>query len=132
MVQPGIEFQFHGEGRDALARELSDLLSNEFDGWPQHTTNKTIAPVGEQKSDPVAIAALIIAVPAAVLATWDLAQRIQVKQKIDRLISWAKRKESEAPETQMTIHLPGGAVVRLDQVKPESILDVLAVLAEKK
>lgn len=121
MTQHSIEFQFQGEARDALARELGNLLADTLADWPQHTTDKATTPT-----------ALILAVPGAVLATWDLAKRIQLKEKVDRLINWAKEKATTAPQTRMTIHLPNGIVVALDQVKPEDLLDVLAELANKE
>lgn len=132
MTQQSIEIQFHGEERDTLAEELSSLLAGDFADWPQHAVDRPIVPQGDERADPVTIAALVISVPAAVLATWDLAQRIKVKEKVDRLIGWARRKSTESPRTQMTIHLPSGTVIRLDHAKPEDILDALAVLAEKK
>ena len=78
------------------------------------------------------IVVLTLAVPPTVLATWDLVKRMQVKEKFDRLITWPKRKESEVPQTRMTIHLPNNIVVQLDHAKPEDILDALADLANKE
>ena len=134
MTQHSIEFQFQGEARDALARELGNLLADTLADWPQHTTDKATTPTGSHKIDAVsvAVAALILAVPGAVLATWDLAKRIQLKEKVDRLINWDKEKATTAPQTRMTIHLPNGIVVALDQVKPEDLLNVLAELANKE
>ena len=74
MTQHSIEFQFQGEARDALARELGNLLADTLADWPQHTTDKATTPTGSHKIDAVAVAALILAVPGAVLATWDLAE----------------------------------------------------------
>lgn len=131
MTQHSIEFHFQGKARDTLAEELSDLLADTFDDWSQHTTDKEATPAGIDKSDPVAVAALVLAIPAALLATWDLAKRMQLKEKVDRLIHWAREKTKKAPKTRMTIHLPNGIVVSLNEVKPEEFLDMLDELAKK-
>ena len=138
MAQHSIEFQFQGEGREAEAKELEALLADTFADWPQHVTEKTSIPTSSNKSDPVAVAALILSIPAALLATWDLAQRIRLKEKVDRLINWAKEKAKNTPAghpnlpIHPTVHLPDGRVLPLDQLKPEELLDVLAQLAEKE
>ena len=72
MTQHSVEFQFQGEGRAAHVKELEELLADTFADWPQHVTEKTAIPTGTRKSDPVAVAALIFSIPAALLATWDL------------------------------------------------------------
>lgn len=138
MTQHSVEFQFQGERRDADAKELEALLADTFVDWPQHMTEKTTIPTGTHRSDPVAVAALILSIPAALLATWDLAQRIHLKEKVDRLINWAKEKAKNTPAghpnlpIHPTVHLPDGRVLPLDQLKPEEFLDVFAQLAEKE
>ena len=135
MTQHSVEFQFQGEGRDAAAKELGTLLADTFADWPQQLTEKTTVPTGTHRSDPVAVAALILSIPAALLAAWDLAQRIHLKEKVDRLINWAKEKAKNTPAGHPNLpmmHLPDGRVIPLDQLKPEEFLDVLAQLAEKE
>ena len=64
-----------------------------------------------------------------------IAQRIRLKEKVDRLINWAKEKGKNTPAADPslpTMHLPDGRVIPLDQLKPEELLDVLAKLAEKE
>jgi len=59
-----------------------------------------------------------------------LAQRMQLKTKVDRLINWAKQQVTTTPRGCVTIRLPNGIAVQLDKVKPEDILDMLAELAK--
>ena len=131
VTQYSIEFQFQGTAREALAEELGHLLVDNFADWTQSKAAKPPVSRGDDKSDPVAITALIIAVPATVLATWDLAKRMQLKEKVDRLITWAQETFKKEPQSGTTIHLSDGSVVPLEQMKPEQFLDMLAEWAKK-
>ena len=119
MPQHYIEFQFAGEARDILAKELSDLCAVHFADWPQTTVQKTQVVEGD-KSDPVAVAALIIAIPSAVLASWDLAQRMQLKTKVDHLLAWAQDKARQNAAARTTLHLSKEQVIPLHQAKAET------------
>ena len=131
MTQHSIEFQFQGTAREALAEELGQLLVDNFADWTQSKAAKSPVSRGDDKSDAVAIATLILTVPPAVVATWDLAQRMQLKEKVDRLITWAQEICKKAPQSGTTIHLSDGSVVPLEQMKPEQFLDMLAEWSKK-
>ncbi len=131
VTQHSIEFQFQGTAREALAEDLGHLLVDNFADWTQSKADKSPVSRGDDKSDPVAITALILAVPGTVLVTWDLAKRMQLKEKVDRLITWAQETCKTEPQSDTTIHLSDGSVVPLEQMKPEQFLDMLAEWAKK-
>jgi hypothetical protein len=84
-----VRFRIEGTDRAAAADELQRLLEDELGIEPERVE----VPVSEhdgRKGDPVAIAALILAVPGAVLATMDLAQRMRLREKIGKLIATAQ------------------------------------------
>ena len=92
MSEPQLQFHFKGsECRDA-ANELAQLLRDELPDWQSQLAEK--APSTEvERVDPltvIAVMSLILSVPPAIQSSWDLAQRIKLKEKIDRLITWAK------------------------------------------
>ena len=78
----------------------------------------------------MAVAALIVALPSALLATVDLAQRMKVAEKLGRLIQWARRRKQESPETSLTVRLPSGKVQDLDRVARDVMLEE-AAMAER-
>ena len=133
MSDKAFEFSIQGDQSGSTNQELSTLLQEVFTDWPLQKTNKPIESPGEARTrtDPLTVAALVLAVPGAILATWDLAQRIELKKKVERLIDWARRKKKENPTLVITLTLSGIRVKYLDRTEPEEILDALAEWAEK-
>jgi len=133
MLTRALEFCIQGDSNESTNQELFTLLQDIFTDWPlQKTTQPVESHVeGPTRTDPVAVAALVLAVPGAVLATWDLAHRMELKDKVERLIDWAKRKKQENPTLVITFSPSGIRVKYLDQTEPEEILDALAEWAEK-
>jgi hypothetical protein len=139
MPQHHIEFQFQGKTDDPYIHALKTLLADILPDWPQQTIEKTGVPARGDKSDPIAIAALavattslIVAIPGGVLATWNLAERIKLKEKIDRLLVWVQERAATLSQSSPTMHLPNGKVIPLGTVKPEEILDMLDELYTKE
>ena len=133
MSDRAFEFSIQGDQSGSTNQELSTLLQDVFTDWPLQKTTKPVESPGEARTrtDPVTVAALVLAVPGAILATWDLAQRIELKKKVERLIDWARRKKKENPTLVITLTLSGIRVKYLDRTEPEEILDALAEWAEK-
>ena len=91
-----------------------------------------MVPAGGVKGDPIAIAALALAIPGGILATWDLAERIKLKEKIDCLLAWVKQHATTLSQSNPTVHLPNGQVIPLNTVTPQEILDMLDELYTKE
>ncbi len=127
-----LEFQFSSQCDPELQPELQQALKDCFSDWPHQCLTKTTTPQPGQKGDPIAIAALVLAIPGGILATWDLVQRLQLKQKLETLIAWAKDKLRRDPKSNISIHLPNGIVLRLDQLSPQQVLDLVTELAKKE
>ena len=125
-----LQFEFRGsEGREA-AGELSEFLRHEFADWQSNVAEQSPADA-VLRSDPVAVIALILSVPSAILATWDLAERMKLRAKVDHLITWAKVRAA-CGKANPTLMLPQGRAVPLDEAKPEQILDAVDAAAKAR
>lgn len=118
----GATIQFRVTGPDATkaAAELEALLRAELACEPVRTseTPATATPGNVVRGgDPLAVAALVLSIPTALLAVTDLAQRIELVAKLRRLAEWASKRRS-AYGTRVEV-LPGeGQVLRLDEDEP--------------
>lgn len=96
-----IRLHIEGADRNAVADEIEAFLAETFD------TKPTRLPVGRagggaMRSDPAAVAALVLSVPGAVMAAMDMAERMRLKDKLGGLIALARRRRES------------GTVVRLE------------------
>lgn len=123
---PETDIIFRIEGPDAaeaaaeLSREIEKTLGQK-PGLKKADPPRTDDPV---KVDPVAVAALVLAVPSALLAAADLVQRFKKKKQIDLIIEIAKKHNAENPETQIRISGPKGVSVHLHQADADSVIDM--------
>ncbi|EDM77956.1 hypothetical protein PPSIR1_19144 [Plesiocystis pacifica SIR-1] len=78
-----------GPGADKLAKELAERFADNFGEEvvlaPEHAAAQNTV-----RGDPVAVAALILSIPGAVLATIDLAERMKVAAKWRALQGWVR------------------------------------------
>jgi hypothetical protein len=72
---------------------------------------------------------LILSIPPAIQSAWDLAQRIKLKEKIDKLIAWAKDRSVRGKVNPSVLLPPEGKAVPLDQAASQQILDAVAAQA---
>jgi hypothetical protein len=86
----GLRLHLDGTAADAAADELAAFFEAEFGRRPARLPAAGPGETG-RKTDPVAIAALVLALPSAMLAAMDLAERIRLREKIARLIDLARR-----------------------------------------
>jgi hypothetical protein len=78
-----IEISIAGPNSQALAAEVEAFLAEAF----QETPERRIPPEDQtpRRGDPLAVAALILAIPGAITATFDLAHRAKLAERIDGL-----------------------------------------------
>ncbi|MEO1018354.1 MAG: hypothetical protein AAFY56_11755 [Pseudomonadota bacterium] len=92
----GLQLLVAGDQADVAAAELRAFL-NEID--PDRKTNVVALSAADdalrRKVDPIAVAALILSIPPAVLAVIDLADRIAKRQRAAQIIERAKEIEIE-------------------------------------
>ena len=130
------EFEFCFEGREAEndAREMADFLAKEFPDWSTHVgpgqPPRSVSGTRDAATT-IAIIAVMLSLPGSIKDAIDLAARLEIKPKFERLIAWAKARRTRRLKNPSVALPPHGASVPLDQVKPEQLLDALVTLAQK-
>lgn len=124
------QFQFDGVDSRAAAEELAAFLQNDFADWQPRAEEQKSAIEGRKSGDTLAVLAVILSVPGAILATWDIAVRINLKTKIDRVIEWGQERAARGEEVPRIV-FPDGSAVPLDQAKTADILNALDEASKK-
>ncbi len=89
-----LEFHIEGEQAETTAVELQALIGEQF-GRESRRVSAPTSGREREKSDPLAVAAVILAVPPAILATVELAERLAIKDKAQRLIDFARSRHRQ-------------------------------------
>lgn len=109
MSNPTVKLYIQGEGADKAVQEIIPLIAELYETKPEVHSSASSAVAGEpRKIDPatgIALAGLVLSIPAAIMAALDLADRIKKRKKAERLIQWARQKRESAPQLQIHIEL---------------------------
>lgn len=79
-----IEIRLSGPAAETLSRPTKDFLRTISGEEPE--SRRSVPGDGALRGDPVAIAALILSVPGAILATLDLVERARLAQRIRKML----------------------------------------------
>ena len=131
MSDSEMEFRIEGPEASSVADELADFLEAEFDERPRRVAPERGSRPGSdpEKVAPDTIAAgaiAILTVPAAIKHTVDLADRLALKKKLDRLVELAKKMAKDRVQIRITLVSGGGPTVRLDRATPAEIMEMAA------
>ena len=129
MRERNFKLNIEGPGAEERAKELSDFIEKEFGSRPIWQANK-----GEQEKELtitrsaefLAVTAIVLSVPAAILAAMDLVDRIKKKKKTDSLIEWAKKHPGP-----ITIITPDGTAIHLHNADSGTLLDAAALRGDE-
>ena len=134
MKKEEFEFRFDGPQAEADAQVLAGFLAKEFPDWHARVSRSQppAKPPGTKDAAlTVAIIALIVALPGALNDGLDLADRLKLTPKFERLIAWARERRARGQKNPFLALPPHGTPVPLDQAKPAQLLDAVAALAPK-
>lgn len=134
MRKEEFEFCFDGQQAAADAQALADFLAEEFPDWPVRVgpIQPPLRPPGTRDAAlTVAIIALLVALPSGLKDGLDLAERLKLKPKFERLIAWARERHARRQRNPFIALPPRGTPVPLDQVEPGQLLDAVGALAPK-
>jgi hypothetical protein len=114
-----IEISIAGPNTQVLAAEVEAFLAEAF----QETPERRSQPEGwtPHRGDPLTVAALVLAVPGAITATLDLAQRARLAERIDGLRERLRAKA--APEDTVSLLTWGETDLDLIAADRDSVLD---------
>ncbi len=130
---PGLQFQSTGPEANEGIQDLAELFRRDFPEWQVHQEGATLVP-GERKADTVAVLSLIVMIPPAIMASWDLARRVELKKRVvDPLIAWAKNRRQSGKTNPVVMLSPDEEAVPLDEVRPDEVLNAVdAAIKESK
>lgn len=121
---PDLQFHLQGPQTDVTAAALEAFFAETFSERVRRESPPTVSSGTEKAIDPVtvAVAALILNIPNALLATANLAERLQLKQKVERLIALARREWREHG-TRIWLQRRNATPLALDEIEPADVLD---------
>ena len=116
-----IIIRVEGEDAAAAAETLARIAEEHLSAIP---SVKPAPPpslrAGERVVDPISLAAMILAIPPAALAVWDIAKRIEARRKAASLLE-AWRTAPLPAQIRITIETPQGDVP-LERMSVELLL----------
>jgi hypothetical protein len=120
-----LEVHFTGESARASAEAFSSLFRELFDAEPKELPSGKIQTSEPTRSvDPLAAAAVVLALPGAVLATMDLAQRLQLGEQLARFKT-RLADETRHHQTRTRLVNWNGLVYDFDKLEPHELIDIL-------
>ena len=128
MVNPHFYLQISGSRDPQLAGELVAILKNELDFEAEVVSADRASeiPEGTRAVDPVAVASLILAIPATILTVWDLVERVQKRKKLEGVIEQIGEIAGKNPKLAVKLTFPDGRVLDIRHADPNQILDAAA------
>jgi len=120
-----LEFHLQGAQAATTAAALETFFAETF-GAEAHRESPPPHAIGgaEKAADPIAVATMVLSIPGALLATVDLAERLKLKQKVERLIALARREWREHG-TRIWLRRRNATPLALDEIEPAAILDAV-------
>lgn len=133
MADTKLQFRIEGEGSEDAAEALARWIEADWGIAPALLESRQApAEAGAAKTDPIALAALILSIPSVILATVDLIDRIKKKEKLDTLLEQTRKLQQEHSTLRIRVITPGGTVLELENTTSAQLLDAAAEIKQKK
>ncbi len=135
MPEMNIEFRFAGPDARAEAQALADFFRQDWPDWPTRIAEqrpRDSDQAVQRGGELVAWIALILALPGALKNAFDLAERIKLKEQVERLLAWARERRARGQRNPYLVLSPEGRSVPLDEARLDEFLDALATPAARQ
>lgn len=120
-----LKFRIEGPEASALAAEIREILESEL---ATSVTERAEVPDPRgqitRSVDPLALSALVLAVPGAILAAADLAQRLELKPRVDRLLQRLRTRTAARPGNRVEILDSEGRGRVVDGLGSDELLEI--------
>ena len=124
MNKQEIVFCVEGQDAEAGADEIKKIINDVFEYAPQVSVEKEKTRQGNTRGfDPVAVSALVLAIPGTILAVAGLADRMKKKKQLDGALKKIKTQVVEKDKVTVKITYPDGTVKEISTVDSVEILD---------
>ena len=132
MSRHEFEFRFEVEQAEADALALKDFFAQEFPAAAARVARRQSHPRRDGVRDAhltISIFALVLSATSATKNAFDLAARFKLKEKVQRLIDWAKARRKAGQRNPFVVLPPDNKIVPLDQAQPDRLTDALVAHA---
>ena len=115
-----VRLRIEGPEAEAAAGLLAGIAREELAAEPAVRAEAAPVPRQGERGDPVAVAALILSIPGAALAAWDLGERIARTPRVRALIE--RWQAARPPGVTVHVLAPEGEV-ELQRITAELLID---------
>lgn len=124
-----IIFTIAGPNAEALATEIEAFVAEALDKPAARCVRQEQQGLHRGELDPIAVAALVLAIPGAITATLDIVTRARLAERIDRLLK--RLRGAASPED--SVHLASGTASSLDLISAgrDAVLNRLEEAADE-
>ena len=118
-----IQFQIQAHDAEVIAQKISAILAEELRAQPEVSSASRPRREGSRAVDPVALAALIVSIPSAVLATLDILERMKKKREIEKALEKISELTHEYPDAAILLNAPDGTLLRIEKSSAAKLID---------
>ena len=129
MAATKIVLEFDGSDARAAAQEWVDFLAQQPADWSSEIAERTAPARGEvlmRGVDPITWITLTVSLLTVADKALSLAERIKLKEKISRLVAWARQRRRRGQAVPRLVLPRAGRSVPLDEARLEETLDEIA------
>ncbi len=122
----GLRFMIDGKDAEAAAVEIKEIFRETF-GEEIHIIPKSESrPNGAKSAEVLALAAIILAIPGAVLAVADIIGRLKKKKKLDQALTTVRERVITKREVTVKVIYPDGMVKHIQAVDTMNVIEMLS------
>ncbi len=126
MAKPELQFIVEGKDAETAAAELAGLIQDAFaiEATPRPIREKAPGPDKKMAPSPLDVAALMVALPAAVLTVMDIVERLKKKKQVDAFKKNTDALSLRYKSTRISIRQPDGVTVLIETMESNDLMDL--------